>query len=228
MGAIWEPVQTSWLEPRLTTMRSMVNDHEYFGGDNDLEIPDVPPCLYIPERLAPWHHRKDYPGAAVHFFLHDYRFESVWRNPPGTLPRLAEAEAVIGPDFSLWSEMPWPVSLWQIYRSRWMSAYWHARGLRVIPEASWSVPAQAWHFTGLPRHSTIAFQTQNGAKDPDKNRLEADAIRMLQDLLEPVNLLSYGPFSEGVTTAPGVKVVEYPTFAVTRLHRLDDEREETA
>jgi hypothetical protein len=218
MGALWAPVQQSWIEPRLAAMRPTTNTHEYFSGANDLEIPDLAACQFVPERLAPWHSRKDYPGAAVHYFLDDYRFESIWRNPPATLDRLRAAEAVLSPDFSLWSEDPWPVTLWQIYRARWMGAYWQSRGLRVIPTAEYAMPAQAWHFTGLPKGSVIAFQGY-GNRTPDAADLYEDGVRMMIDLLEPTVLLCYGRFPERV--APPRRVVEFTPFTEARLRALD-------
>lgn len=222
MTVEWEPVQMTWLEdPVAKDRRTTVNDHEYFPGQNDLEIPDLEATDYVPDALAPWHHRREYPGKAVHFFLDDYRFESVWRNPAATVERLRAADAVLTPDFSTWSEMPWPVALWQIYRSRWMGAFWRSRGLRVVPHATWGIPAQPWHFTGLPMRSTIAIQCQATAKQEGMREADADSIRLMIDHLEPTTILSYGPFPDGIALPSGLRVVQYPTFAAERLHVLD-------
>jgi hypothetical protein len=215
MGRIWAPVQLSITEPRMAKYRDRVNSHEYFGGDNPLELPDLLPETFVPDRLAPWHIRAEYPGAAVHFFTDDYRFEAAWNDPPATLARLGEAEAVLSPDFSLWREMPLPMLIWQVYRSRWLGAYWQSRGLRVIPTAEWTTPVEEWMFDGLPRRSVLAVQTFNKRDDEARAAFE-EGWRMMESLLAPETVLVYGtlPFSAGVP------VREYPTFTTANRRRL--------
>ena len=115
------------IEPRLPEYRDRVNAFEHFGGADDLDLPDLPPESPAPDRLAPRRLRAEHPGAAVHFSTDDYRLEAAWNDPPATLARLAEAEAVLSPDFSPWREMPSPVLPWSLYRSRRLGAYWHAQ-----------------------------------------------------------------------------------------------------
>ena len=214
MAPIWSPVQLEMIEARLPKYRDRVNAHEYFGGDNPLELPQLAAESLVPERLAPWHMRKEYPGAAVHFFLDDYRFEAAWNDPPATLRRLAEAEAVLSPDFSMWAEMPYPMLVWQAYRNRWMGAYWQSRGLRVIPTAQWGADPQEWMLMGLPEHSVLAVQAY--AKDADGARSLEDGWRMMEDVLAPTMVLVYGelPFWSAVPTR------EYPTFTTANRRRL--------
>ena len=41
----------------------------------------------------------------VHFFLYDYRFERVWKNPDNDIEKLSRYRAVLSPDFSIYLEM---------------------------------------------------------------------------------------------------------------------------
>ena len=41
----------------------------------------------------------------VHFFLYDYRFERVWKNPDNDIEKLSRYLAVLSPDFSMYLEM---------------------------------------------------------------------------------------------------------------------------
>ena len=207
---MWQPVQTTMIEPRLAKYRSRVNDHEYFGGTNDLQLPDLLPSSIVPERLAAWNDRASYPGSAVHFFLDDYRFEAAWNNPPATLDRLAPAEAVLSPDFSLWSEMPFAVRLWNVYRSRWLGAYWQSRGLRVIPTVEWTAPFEEWMFAGLPKGSVLATHTFATGDDME------EGWRAMEFLLEPSRVLVYGT----LPIEAAVPITEYPTFTTRNRERL--------
>ena len=40
---------------------------------------------------------------AVHFFLDDYRFESIYKNPDDKIERLKKFNAVMSPDFSMFT-----------------------------------------------------------------------------------------------------------------------------
>ena len=41
----------------------------------------------------------------VHFFLYDYKFERVWKDPEGCIERLKNYKAVLSPDFSMYIQM---------------------------------------------------------------------------------------------------------------------------
>ena len=73
----------------------------------------------------------------VHFFLYDYRFERVWKNPDSDLERLSRYRAVLSPDFSMYLEMAPVIQLYNTFRNRWCGAYWASKGMRVIPTVNW-------------------------------------------------------------------------------------------
>ena len=73
----------------------------------------------------------------VHFFLYDYRFERVWKNPDSDLERLSWYRAVLSPDFSMYLEMAPVIQLYNTFRNRWCGAYWASKGMRVIPTVNW-------------------------------------------------------------------------------------------
>ena len=66
----------------------------------------------------------------VHFFLYDYRFERVWKNPDNDM-------AVLSPDFSMYLEMAPVMQIYNVFRNRWCGAYWASKGIRVIPSVNW-------------------------------------------------------------------------------------------
>ena len=60
----------------------------------------------------------------VHFFLYDYRFERVWKNPDSDIEKLSRYRAVLSPDFSMYLEMATVMQLYNVFRNRWCGAYW--------------------------------------------------------------------------------------------------------
>lgn len=71
-------------------------------------------------------------AAFCHFFLDDYRFESVWTKPDTALNRLHGFYGALTPDFSLYADWPLAVQQWNHYRRQWLGRYWQEHGLRVI------------------------------------------------------------------------------------------------
>ena len=68
----------------------------------------------------------------VHFFLYDYRFERVWKNPEADIEKLSRYRAVLSPDFSMYLEMAPAMQMYNVFRNRWCGAYWASKGIRVI------------------------------------------------------------------------------------------------
>ena len=73
----------------------------------------------------------------VHFFLYDYRFERVWKNPEADIEKLSRYRAVLSPVFSMYLEMAPVVQMYNVFRNRWCGAYWASKGIRVIPTVNW-------------------------------------------------------------------------------------------
>lgn len=131
---------------------------------NDLNpygIPVVKPYHgQIPQRFIPFsaaNSCRDY-SCGIHFYIDDYMFERIWRNPDRYIPPLQKYCCVIGPDFSQYVNMPAPLRLWNCYRNRLLTAYWQQQGINVIPNVTWSLPdSYDYSFTGMPKDSVIAI-----------------------------------------------------------------------
>lgn len=59
----------------------------------------------------------------VHFFLYDYKFERVWKDPEGCIERLKNYKAVLSPDFSMYIQMNPVMQLYNTFRNRTADAY---------------------------------------------------------------------------------------------------------
>jgi Vilmaviridae nuclease len=133
------------------------------------------------------------PNSAVHFFLDDYRFETVWSKPERGLSRCQTVGAALTPDFSLWTDMPVAMQLWQVYRSRWCGAWLLHHGIRVIPTVSWSTPdSYPFAFAGIPTRSVVAVSTVGVVRDRQARALFAAGFTAMVDQLQPSTVLVYG------------------------------------
>lgn len=59
----------------------------------------------------------------VHFFLYDYNFEKIWKDPAPFVELLRPYRGVLTPDFSIYTEMPPAIQLYNTFRNRWCGAY---------------------------------------------------------------------------------------------------------
>jgi hypothetical protein len=92
----------------------------------------------------------------VHFFLDDYRFETVWSRPLRALEHLSKHRILLTPDFSLYADWPLVMQQWNVYRNRWCGRYWQALGFQVIPTLSWSTSESFdFCFDGIPQNSLV-------------------------------------------------------------------------
>lgn len=137
----------------------------------------------------------------VHFFLYDYRFERVWKNPDNDIEKLSRYRAVLSPDFSMYLEMAPVMQLYNVFRNRWCGAYWASKGIRVIPTVNWGDEATFdFCFQGIEKGSTVAVSTYMASEhDNRKDQKEwfmSGYNEMLRQI-EPERIICYNtPFPE--------------------------------
>lgn len=170
-------------------------------------IPLLDPTQFIPQRLAAWHNPKDREAAAgngaIHFFLDDYRFENLWRKPADTYNRIGYVGAALTPDFSIWMDMPPVMQAWQLYRSRWLGAYWQHLGVEVIPTIRWAPTIVDMAVDSLPEGSVLAFSYVGLARHKDYVPELVDGFARIRESRRPTHLLWYGvepPFDPAIPT----------------------------
>ena len=137
----------------------------------------------------------------VHFFLYDYRFERVWKNPDNDIEKLSRYRAVLSPDFSMYLEMAPVMQLYNVFRNRWCGAYWASKGLRVIPTVNWGDESTFdFCFEGIEKGSVVAVSTYMASEHDNrcdqKDWFLAGYNEMLRRI-EPEKIVCYNtPFPE--------------------------------
>lgn len=98
-----------------------------FDGDGRFQIPIIPKSTFHEEDFDRLlligfdRARKDDTEnqmRMVHFFLYDYKFERIWKNPEQDIERLQNYQAVLSPDFSMYLEMNPTMQLYNTFRNR--------------------------------------------------------------------------------------------------------------
>ncbi|MGH2537963.1 MAG: DUF4417 domain-containing protein, partial [Candidatus Promineifilaceae bacterium] len=190
---------------------------QLFPSTNRYGIPDLlhTPASRIPAWLVPYRTRiranEPADDGAVHFFLEEYRFETVWSRPVKALEALAPYSTLLSPDFSLFRDWPLMLQMWNVYRNRWCGRFWQEQGFTVIPTVSWSTAeSYAFCFRGVPRRSVVAVSAVGVRLDqPLEYQLFVDGFREMVRQLEPAVALSYGPIPRACREL--VETMTYPT-----------------
>lgn len=137
----------------------------------------------------------------VHFFLYDYRFERVWKNPDNDIEKLSRYRAVLSPDFSMYLEMAPVMQLYNVFRNRWCGAYWASKDIRVIPTVNWGDESTFdFCFEGIEKGSVVAVSTymasEHGNHQDQKEWFMAGYNEMLRRI-KPEKIICYNtPFTE--------------------------------
>ena len=141
-----------------------LNEYDENRAIGDCQIPRLKACHYIPERIIPFDYvrrLKSIPSdCGVHFFVDDYQFERIWREPHKNFERLKRFACTFTPQFSMYIDMPFPMKMWNLYRSMLIGQMMQDEGLTVIPTLSWADEATFdFCFDGIEPGSVVAAST---------------------------------------------------------------------
>ena len=141
----------------------------------------------------------------LHFFLDDYQFERVWKEPNKYLEKICKFKYVIAPDFSLYIDHPKAVQIFNHYRKHWCARYWQDAGAQVIPCICWSDEASfEWCFDGTPKHAPICVSTIGGFGNHGCDKQAwLKGYRKCLEVLEPSQVILFGKeYEETMTDVP--------------------------
>lgn len=134
----------------------------------------------------------------VHFFIDDYLFQRTWNDPVRYAELLREYKAVLSADFSMFTDYPKSVQIYNHWRKHLLAAYWQKRGMTVYPSICWSDhESYDWCFDGEPEHATVAVSSVGTQKNPRARELFADGYREMIDRLAPEKILFFGDVPKG-------------------------------
>ena len=160
------------------------------------DIPTLDKVIHTPKSLMGFNYCKSTPpqeGMGVHFFLDDYQFERVWNSPEDYCTMLADYDCVLTPDFSLYTNMPIAMMIWNTYRSRLIGQIMQDYGCTVIPTVSWAgADSYDFAFDGLPTGGTIAVSTIGVKRNKDAFDIWVQGMNECMKSVKPHNVIVYG------------------------------------
>lgn len=193
-------------------------DRGFFEGTaGKYDFPVVLPTYEIPkvEKYTQFSYinrlrrdRVDRSKYGVHFFEHDFKFESCWTRPDRYAQSLQEFGFVIGPDFSTYIDFPKAVCIYNHYRNNWLVRYWQILyNIIIVPTVLWGLEdSYEYCFDGLPQHSIVAVSTVGLMKEKGMREMFHKGYNEMLKRLEPLKILcltrNYEPLSGNVEYIP--------------------------
>ena len=136
---------------------------------------------------------KDPENTCIHFFRDDYMFERVWRKPDYYLDQFRRFNAVLSPDFSMYTDWPVAGQIFNHFKKHWIAAKMQKMGIRVYPTISWSDQSSyAWCFDGEPKRATVCVSSVGALRDPIAKKLFLSGYHAMMERLEPETVIFYG------------------------------------
>ena len=171
------------------------------------EMPTLKACNIIPTSLVSFNAAltaKDH-NQCVHFFIDDYQFERIWNLPDRYVECLRQFQCVIAPDFSQYTDMPYPQRMWNNYRGKFIGAWLQSQGVTVIPNVTWSLPdSYEYCFDGIPQQSVIAINSTGAARYGLTRFLWLKGYREALSRLRPLAVIRYGTMIPGKDTSVSI------------------------
>lgn len=207
--------------------------------DWNFDIP-ICPCTAkeIPSRLIYYNEivksKQKYSGF-VHFYMDDYKFESIWNHPQVALKKLRRCDGIITPDFSTYLDMPVALKIYNTYRMRAIGYWLGKQGLQVINNVRWSYEnSYKYCFDGIEKNSTVCISSVGCLCDKHDEDRFIEGLKAMVQILNPSHILFYGMKGRNFMSeyiASGIPVTFYNppdthkiiTKTVTKIDLLEDE-----
>lgn len=126
--------------------------------------------------------------ATLHFYVDDYRFNALWKNPAKIVN--IDPAAAVEPNYSLFDATPLAFGLQFIYQKRWMARYWQENGIRIYVDLNVSSKFFEYNRMGVP-DGWNAFATRGALGGLELLKAKFNQARQISGLDSP-NLIVYG------------------------------------
>ena len=123
-----------------------------------------------------------------HFYVDDYRFEKIWKDP--TIVLNSGCSDLVEPNLSLFDTTPVAYGLQQIYKKRWISRYLQECGVRVYADLNVAKKFYKYNRMGIP-DGYNAFATRGYTDRQEYLKMEIQIAREISGFDKP-NMIVYG------------------------------------
>lgn len=170
-------------------------DYDESRTDGFYNMPVIQKTTHEPDALMTFNYalNTDDFSKGICFYIDDYQFERLWNEPHKYMERLSKFDCCLTPDFSLYTDMPIAMQVWNIYRSRLIGQIMQDHGITVIPTLSWSTPdSYKFCFDGLEKGGTVSVSTVGVMNDKEAREIWCAGMDEAIKRLKPTLIVAYG------------------------------------
>lgn len=156
-----------------------------------------------------------------HFYLDDYQFERVWKEPGLYVPILKKFNAVIGPDFSMFLNLPKPQQIYNCWRNKVLMTYWQKQGIKVIPNVQWADEVSfEYCFDGLSPGGLVAI-CSTGCHGKESKKIFMQGFEKMENILRPQQIICVGVLPKELQD--NEKIIQIDSFMSQRRKQWAEE-----
>lgn len=184
---------TYWNIPKLRTDRLMQpeelpTDLDSWAGSATRDWPNEDQWWLYNYGVDSTSGMHDVSKVILSFFTWDDYFEKWWWHPAKYTTKVLNSKIkyIVTPDYSMDTDMPKIMCLYQLYRSRWLSRFFQEAGLTLLPHVTWPDGdiefLEKYSLATMPKHTPVLC-TQLQTLDPDKVEGGLDHLKKQFDLV---------------------------------------------
>jgi hypothetical protein len=121
-------------------------------------------------------------------------------------------------------DMPMPMKIWNVYRSRQIGSYYQQKGIKVIPTIQWA-EKNTFHFCfeGLEQNCVVSVSTIGVKRNEEALQTWKDGMDAMIEKLKPKTILVYGGKID--YNYKDIEVIYYENKVIERMN--NNEKNET-
>ena len=158
-------------------------------------------------------------SVGVHFCLDDYQFETLWNHPNKYIENFRKCGAILSPDFSLYSDFPKAIQIYNHYRKHWLASFYQNKDIIVIPTIAWSTEdSYEWCFDGEPEKGIVAVSTTGILREKETQELFMNGYKEMKRRLKPSKIIlltvsdNYDKIKEIIGDVENIEFINVSTF----------------
>ena len=169
-------------------------DDRIYDSNNEFDIPnllmDMQPNSGLLLPFSGWgaDTRAKKGISTYHFYVEDYRFTNIWKNPASVLD--SGCTELVEPNLSLFDTTPIAYGLQQLYKKRWIARFWQECGAKVYADLNVAQKFYKYNRLGIP-DGYNAFATRGYADRLEYLKMEIQIAREISGKDNP-NMIVYG------------------------------------
>lgn len=213
---------------RHSTVNDAMKEFLIYGAElTKMGYPILPAVQTIPSNTVDFSESlsrklKGHKRLNVNFFVDDEKFERLYSAPDRYIEHLKCFESICGLDFSIDTQMPLVMQMWNKYRSMALDWYLTLQGIKVIPNVN-IIPykGREWLLDGLPKHSTLCCSTNGRVWSKGAREEFCDGFHEMCDRLKPTRVVIVGILPDELNSP--VEIINLENRATKKNKEFGDE-----